>query len=98
MNIKKVVRLGVATGALVVATATPALAVVVNAGGGTWDYGTNSSTVWSNYYHGSLCHGSTAVGTYTDRSPDTAAGRWSYASAPERDFVEDKSYYRTTCG
>ncbi|MFD0772448.1 lactococcin 972 family bacteriocin [Streptomonospora algeriensis] len=33
-------------------------------GGGEWTHGiSDSGTVYSNYYHGSSCHGSTAVGT-----------------------------------
>ncbi|MFG2330383.1 lactococcin 972 family bacteriocin [Streptomyces sp. NPDC048604] len=92
---KMIAKLGVATGALVMAAATPALATIeYPSAGGTWDYGTNSSIVWSDYYHGGRCHGSTSVGSYTDRSPNTSAGYWSITSAPERDGVADKSYYR----
>ncbi|GAA0925768.1 lactococcin 972 family bacteriocin [Nonomuraea longicatena] len=56
---------------------------VVNVGGGTWDYGTTSSRgTWSNYYHGSRWHGSSAQGTYFDRSPCVRPGAWSRAWAP----------------
>lgn len=39
MKIKRGVKLAVASSALVLAGATPALATVVSVGGGTWDYG-----------------------------------------------------------
>ncbi|RZB18740.1 hypothetical protein StrepF001_13335 [Streptomyces sp. F001] len=42
------------------------MATVVSAGGGTWDYGAGTAIVWSDYYHGTKCHGSTAVGEYID--------------------------------
>ncbi|WP_344321178.1 lactococcin 972 family bacteriocin [Streptomyces macrosporus] len=89
-----IARLGVVVGALVVATATPALATITYPPeGGTWDHGITPGTVWSNYYHGSKCHGSTSVGYFTDRSPDTAAGRWSN-SATHAAVSGNKVYYR----
>lgn len=91
---RKKLKLGIAAGALVIATATPALAEIENAGGGTWDHGVTSSKVWSDYIHGSKCHGSTSVGTFTDRSPDTARGRWSRTAAGSRDLETDKAYWR----
>ncbi|WP_084012356.1 lactococcin 972 family bacteriocin, partial [Thermobifida halotolerans] len=48
-------------------------------GGGTWNHGVTglpgAGTVYSHYYHGSVCHGSTAVGTTVVRA-SAAAGSW----------------------
>lgn len=77
--------------ALLVPTVAYALGTaVVSVGGGTWSYGTTVTTslqkrVWSNYYHGSRYHTSTAkLGKYGYQpivDKDTApAGVWSYAS------------------
>ncbi|MDX3587218.1 lactococcin 972 family bacteriocin [Streptomyces europaeiscabiei] len=95
MKIKRGVKLAVAAGALVLAGATPALATVVSVGGGTWDYGAGTSYVWSYYYHGSKCHGSTAIGEYID-TDEAAKGSWSIAQADVA-LSGNKSYYSTTC-
>jgi lactococcin 972 family bacteriocin len=91
---KKITKLGVVIGALVVVTATPALATITYPSeGGAWDHGVSPATVWSNYHHDSKCHGSTSVGAYTDRSPNTAAGRTSYTAANAK-VSGNKAYYR----
>ena len=86
--------LGLAAG-----TAGTAMAAVVSAGGGTWDYGIASlfpSTNWSNYYHVSRAHGSSVEGDEgLKRSPNVTAGRWSYASAWDSNpFRIDHAYWR----
>ncbi|MEU5692420.1 lactococcin 972 family bacteriocin [Actinosynnema sp. NPDC020468] len=96
MRVDRVVKSALAAGALVLGIATPALATVVNVGGGTWDYGVDSARVWSNYYHGSKCHGSSVVGAYYDSSGDTRAGITARASAPAKGSG-NKSYYRASC-
>lgn len=51
------------------------------AGGGTWDHGISIDQVWSNYYHGTKIHGSTAENTngqYFSGWKDP--GVWSYKS------------------
>lgn len=96
MKIRNGLKVAIAAGAIVSAIAGPALADQISIGGGTWNYGAGSQVVWSNYHHPSVCHGSTAVGQYTVRSPDTAAGYWSYASAPVK-VSGNNAYYRTTC-
>jgi len=96
LKIRNGLKFAVAAGALVLAFASPALADQISVGGGIWNYGAGEEVVWSNYYHSSKCHGSTAVGQYTDRSPDTSAGYWSYASAPVK-VTGNNAYYRTTC-
>lgn len=75
--------------------AAPALAWV-NAEGGLWDYGTTAQSVYSNYYHGKVCHGSTAAGVNVYRSPNTKAGNTSYASGAKKDSG-NQAFYRTSC-
>ncbi|MEV0781309.1 lactococcin 972 family bacteriocin [Streptomyces sp. NPDC050428] len=92
----KLAKLVVAVGVIVAATATPALAEISYPGGGIWDHGLTGSTVYSDYYHPTKCHGSTSVGTFTDR--DSAfAGFWSITEAT-RPATGAEAYYRTTCG
>jgi lactococcin 972 family bacteriocin len=83
-----------ATGvALALGSFTAAQAAVHQVGGGTWNQGVNSTTVWSHYYHGGKCHGSTAVGKWTAKSGNVRAGKWSYASTPRNPWGGNKSYY-----
>lgn len=81
---------GVAAGATGVALAG------THVGGGTWYHGVTASSVHSNYHHSHNCHGSTAVGTYTDRSRNAAPGHTSYASAPKA-RTNNQAYYRNGC-
>lgn len=86
--------LGLAAG-----TAGTAMAAVVSAGGGTWDYGIQNllpGMNWSNYYHSSRAHGSSVEGDVgLVRSPNMAAGYWSYASAWDSNiFRIDRAYWR----
>lgn len=67
-----------------------------HAGGGTWYHGVTESSVYSNYHHSHNCHGSTAVGAYTDRSRNAAPGRTAYASAPKA-LTNNQAYYRNGC-
>ena len=86
--------LALAAGAAVLGIAAPAYAQVISIGGGTWDFGENGSTVWSHYYHGSACHGSSVYTNVVKRSPDTAAGSWARISAAARPWQVDSSYWR----
>ncbi|MBD3005161.1 MULTISPECIES: lactococcin 972 family bacteriocin [unclassified Streptomyces] len=91
---KTIAKFGVAVGGLILVTATPALATITYPPeGGTWDHGISPGIVWSNYQHDSKCHGSTSVGAYTDRSPNTPAGQVSYTSANAK-VSGNKAYYR----
>lgn len=68
--------------AIIISTsAGVANAYQINISGGKWNYGISNTYVWSNYYHGSKGHGSTAIGKYTSFSGYTKRGNWSYASA-----------------
>ncbi|NEB14173.1 lactococcin 972 family bacteriocin [Streptomyces coelicoflavus] len=95
MRLTRAMKTTTVAAALVVAAATPALATVVSVGGGTWDYGAGTAYVWSDYYHGDKCHGSTSVGDYID-SDEADAGYWSITSA-KVDLYGNESYYRTSC-
>ncbi|WP_239647420.1 lactococcin 972 family bacteriocin [Nocardiopsis baichengensis] len=84
---------GIAGGAVGVASAA-----ADNVGGGAWDHGTANGRVYSNYYHGSVCHGSSVQGEYYNSSGDTRAGVTARASAPDRPWpIIDKSYWRNSC-
>lgn len=95
MQIKRSLKAATIAGALIVAAATPAMAVVEYVGGGTWDHGAGTAIVWSDYYHSSKCHTSTAVGEYTDKA-QAGAGYWSFAQADVA-LYGNKAYYSTTC-
>lgn len=57
------------------------LAEAFPAEGGTWQYGRNVAKAWSNYYHPNRVHASTVKANNTQAtSPNTAAGKWSYAT------------------
>lgn len=94
MVLKKKVLSLLAAGALSVGVVGPAAAVVVDAEGGKWDYGNANGIVWSHYYHGSQCHGSSVVGNIRVNSGNTRPGVWARASAESRWWASDKSYYR----
>ncbi|GGA49559.1 hypothetical protein GCM10007416_23310 [Kroppenstedtia guangzhouensis] len=75
----------------------------VNVGGGTWDYGTRlvsfgtKKEVYSNYYHGTKNHGSTAqIGTQSNKSC-VRPGSTSYASARGGLFDSTHAYWNTSC-
>ncbi len=90
----KVVASTVATIGLTASFAGVAMAAVVNVDGGSWDYGSNTINVWSNYTHPSRRHGSTAVaGSDRVYSGDTAAGRTSFASLYKMPWTHGSSYY-----
>ncbi|MEY9213357.1 lactococcin 972 family bacteriocin [Thermobifida halotolerans] len=76
-------------------TAGTAFAVVERVGGGWWDHGIANGYVYSNYYHETVCHGSTAVGTYTLRA-SAPAGKTSVARVPKA-RTNNQTYWRTSC-
>lgn len=93
MKLKKVIASLAVSIAVLGAGATSVFATTEYVGGGTWNYGTNDTTVWSNYYHGSKIHRSSVIGAYYYNSGWKSPGVWSYASAPERDGVVDESFW-----
>ncbi|WP_084392676.1 MULTISPECIES: lactococcin 972 family bacteriocin [Nocardiopsis] len=93
---KKVLVTVLVAAGISVGTAGAASAVVSNVGGGTWDRGIVAERVYSNYLHNSRCHGSTAVGTSTVRSPNTSAGSWARASV-QKSWTNNQTYWRNSC-
>ncbi|WP_017546330.1 lactococcin 972 family bacteriocin [Nocardiopsis prasina] len=65
----------------------------------TWNRGVTgvpgNGTSYSHYYHPTKCHGATAVGKHTVRTPNIAAGQWARANAPRA--IGNNQAYRRTC-
>lgn len=93
MKFKKGLTSLVLCGALLGSGVTAAFASTAYVGGGKWDYGTGGGKVWSNYYHGSKVHKSSVQGAYYYDSGWKSAGVTSYASATDRAFAVDYSYW-----
>lgn len=94
-------KLGTSLTALVMVTGTavPALAAVAYPGGGTWNYGTNQTEVYSNYHHPSLRHGSSVINGYGEyRSSGCQSAKvWSYASLRADPNRVDHAYWNNSC-
>ncbi len=99
MNLKKAAATGLAAAVIALGAAVPALATVVNVGGGTWNYGVQNQggTVWSNYHHPSVRHRSSVINGYGEyyNSGCKSAGVWSYASLRADPNHTDHSYWST---
>ncbi|MFC7936046.1 lactococcin 972 family bacteriocin [Streptomyces sp. NPDC057387] len=81
MNKRTGLKAALASAAVILAAATPALATTVNVGGGTWSYDEGANTAWSNYKHPKNNHASSVqTGDTLTRSGCTAPGKWSLAS------------------
>lgn len=79
----------------------PVFATIEMAGGGRWDYGVNKydgGTCWSNYYHESCRHGSTAMNGDgdVDQADGIDAGEESYASVSSTSHGNKSRWHR--CG
>ncbi|WP_067794053.1 lactococcin 972 family bacteriocin [Actinomadura formosensis] len=69
-----------------------------NVGGGTWNYGSNrvQDYGWSDYYHPTNCHGSSArSGRHYAADHGVAAKRWSEATVTKDGTV--KVYWTNKC-
>ncbi len=97
MDLKRKLTAALVTGGTLVALATPAMATVVYAGGGTWDYGVGGGKVWSYYLHNYNCHKSSVEGKIYVSSGNTPKGSWARASAEDRWYAADHSYYSNSC-
>lgn len=73
--------------------ASPALATVVNVGGGTWDYGTGNGIVWSDYYHSVNKHKTSVYNGSYHYSNCASGGTWSLVSASDRWYAVDSAYW-----
>ncbi|HEY8982994.1 MAG TPA: lactococcin 972 family bacteriocin [Streptomyces sp.] len=81
MRRKNVIKGTIASAALILAAATPALAVTVDVSGGRWSYDDGANTAWSNYKHPNNWHASSVkIGSATFKSGCTTPGEWSLAS------------------
>lgn len=89
---------GVLSASLVLGGASAALATVAYPPeGGTWEYGTSSNVVYSNYYHATRSHGSSVKNCHGSltRSPTVLKGAWSHAQRNDACSGEiDYAYYR----
>lgn len=63
-----------------VVTGGKTLRTVESVGGGTWDYGVVSGTLYSGYYHKTLYHSSTATSVYDTNTDYASADNDSYAT------------------
>jgi lactococcin 972 family bacteriocin len=99
MRISRRFATGVSAIAIVVGTAAPALATVEYPGGGTWNYGTNRTEVWSNYHHPNNKHRSSVINGYGEylssgcKNPNV----WSYASLRADPNRVDHAYWSNSC-
>ncbi|MEO3974017.1 lactococcin 972 family bacteriocin [Streptomyces sp. CAU 1734] len=70
-----------ASAALIMGAAAPAMAITVDVGGGRWTYDQGANSAWSNYYHANNNHASSVkIGSNIFRSGCTSPGSWSLAS------------------
>ncbi|WP_055525736.1 lactococcin 972 family bacteriocin [Streptomyces graminilatus] len=97
MNKKNGVKAAVATAALIMAAATPALATTVDVSGGRWSYDEGANTAWSNFKHPSNRHASSVkIGSVLFGSGCTSAGSWSLASGTKNGGTI-RYYYDPSC-
>lgn len=92
MSIKKTATRAITAGILLTTTAA-GIASADNVGGGIWNHGFGLTTVYSNYYHPSTCHGSTAIGTVKNYSGNTNPGVWAYASSQRTSSGTNQAYW-----
>lgn len=80
---------------LTLAAAAPAWAE--DAGGGQWDHGTNTGSVYSNYVHPDNVHCSSVQGTLYNFSGAQPAHVMSYSSAPRVWWGTNYAWYNNNC-
>ena len=91
---------GVLSASLILGGASAAMATTENPPeGGTWDYGTSGSLIYSNYKHDSRSHGSSVENCHGQlwRSPNVGPGSWSKVSTDHGGAAwgaVDYAYYR----
>ncbi|SDW06852.1 bacteriocin, lactococcin 972 family [Marininema mesophilum] len=96
MKIKKSVATLVLCGALFTVGATAAFAKMAYPGGGTWNYGENSSYVYSNYYHKTKTHKSSVKGPgYYVTSGWKSKDVWTFALHKQKKGYADRTYWST---
>lgn len=80
---------------LTLAAAAPALAEA--AGGGWWDHGTNTGSVYSNYVHSTNTHCSSVQGTRYNFSGAKPAHVMANSSAPRVWAGTNYAWYNNNC-
>ena len=81
MKKRSALKATLASAALILGAAAPAMAITVDVGGGRWSYDQGANSAWSNYYHSNNKHASSVkIGANTFKSGCTSAGSWSLAS------------------
>lgn len=93
MGIRRRLTIAATTGIISLGIAIPAFATVEYPAGGVWDYGTENGIVYSDYYHPTSWHKSSVKTSSVFSSPCTAKGYWSKASANDRWWAVDYSYW-----
>ncbi|MEV5593879.1 lactococcin 972 family bacteriocin [Streptomyces sp. NPDC052496] len=96
MKMKTGLKAALATGAIIVAAAAPALAAE-DAGGGKWSHGVGANYVYSNYKHPKVYHSSSVEGAYWAKSACEKEGVWAKASAQKKSVGINKAYYNPSC-
>lgn len=81
MRLARMLAITATTAALLTVGTTAAQAASESREGGTWNYGVTGKYTYSDYFHKSRTHKSTAVGVNTVVAPWTSPGVWSKAQA-----------------
>lgn len=92
---RRSIRAGLLSAAMVVAVTAPAWAE--NAGGGWWDHGVNTGSVYSNYVHPVNVHCSSVQGTVYNFSGAKAAHVMANSSAPRVWVGTNYAWYNNNC-
>lgn len=96
-TLKRILLLLLVAGVMTIVIAGVALARIDYVGGGTWNHGYNSSSVWSYYYHGSRCHtASITSGNRLVAKSRKPAGYWAKASWANTWRLE-RAYWNNRC-
>ncbi|WP_223114745.1 lactococcin 972 family bacteriocin [Lolliginicoccus suaedae] len=93
----KLAKAAITAGLIAVASAGTANAAIMYVDGGKWYVGYSTSSVWSNYWHPDVNHGSSVVNTETGFkiwSGCVAPGDTSYASQVQDPEVLQEGYYK----
>ncbi|MFC8823696.1 lactococcin 972 family bacteriocin [Streptomyces rochei] len=94
---RNVIKAALASAAIVLGVAAPAMAITVDVGGGKWSYDEGANTAWSNFYHSKNKHASSVkIGENLFRSGCTSAGKWSLASGG-KNGGDINWYYDPSC-
>ncbi|MFI5709838.1 lactococcin 972 family bacteriocin [Kribbella sp. NPDC051620] len=99
MRISKRIATGLGAVAVLATAAVPALASVAYPGGGTWNYGTNQTSVYSNYHHPSATHKSSTINGYGEYKTSGCVKKDLWANTSDRADPNsvDHAYWGKDC-